>query len=78
MLNGQFISEQFTSQVKAADNNDDIIKPYFIGNLSISKKIGKYVEIYGQLNNFLNVDYEIWKGYNAPNLNGWGGIKVFW
>jgi hypothetical protein len=78
MLNGQFISEQFTSQVKAADNNDDIIKPYFIGNLSISKKIGKYVEIYGQLNNFLNVDYEIWKGYNAPNLNGWSGIKVFW
>ena len=77
MLNGHFISEQFTSQFKAT-NNDDVIEPYFIGNFSVSKKIGKHVEIYGQLNNFLDVDYEIWKGYNAPNLNGWGGIKVFW
>ena len=78
MLNGQFISEQFTSQFKAADNNDEIIEPYFIGNLSISKKIGNNVEIYVQLNNLLNVDYEIWKGYSSPQFNGWGGIKVFW
>ena len=78
MLNGQFISEQFTSQFKATDKADDVIEPYFIGNLSISKKIGKHVEIYGQLNNFLDVDFEIWKGYSTPPLNGWGGIKVFW
>lgn len=78
MLNGQFISEQFTSQFKVTDNKDDIIEPYFIGNFSVSKRIGKHVEIYGQLNNFLNADYEIWKGYSALPLNGWGGIKVFW
>lgn len=78
MLNGQFISEQFTSQFKATDNNDDVIESYFIGNFSVSKKIGKYVEIYGQLNNFLDIDYEIWKGYSSPRLSGWGGIKVFW
>ncbi|MFC1527687.1 hypothetical protein ACFL5D_02975 [Candidatus Neomarinimicrobiota bacterium] len=79
MLNGQFISEQLTSQFKApANSNNEIIEPYFIGNLSISKKIGNHIEIYGQLNNLLNVDYEIWKGYNAPQFNGWGGIKVFW
>ncbi len=78
MLNGQLISEQFTAQLKATDNNDDIIEPYFIGNFSVSKKIGKHVEIYGQLNNILDIDYEIWKGYSAPSLNGWGGIKVFW
>jgi hypothetical protein len=78
ILNGQFISEQFTSQFKATDNNDEIIEPYFIGNLSVSKKIGDHVEIYCQLNNLLNVDYEIWEGYSAPRFNGWGGIKVFW
>ncbi len=79
MLNGQFISEQLTSQFEApANNNDEIIEPYFVGNLSISKKIGNHVEIYGQLNNLLNVDYEIWKEYSAPQFNGWGGIKVFW
>ncbi len=78
MLNGHFINEQFTSQFKSTNNDDDVIEPYFIGNFSVSKKIGKHVEIYGQLNNFLDVDYEIWKGYNAPNLNGWCGIKVFW
>ena len=78
VLNGQFISEQFTSQFKATDNNSDIIEPHFISNISVSKKIGKHVEIYGQLNNFLDVDYEIWKGYNTPPLSGWGGIKVFW
>ena len=74
MLNGQFISEQFTSQF----NNNEVLEPYFIGNLSVSKKIGNHIEIYGQLNNLLNVDYEIWKGYSAPQINGWGGIKVFW
>ncbi len=78
MLNGQFISEQFTSQFKATDNNNDIIESYFVGNLSVSKKIGDHIEIYGQLNNLLNVDYEIWKGYSAPQFNGWGGVKVFW
>ena len=78
MLNGQLISEQFTEQFKATDNNDDIIESYFIGNFSVSKKIGKHVEIYGQLNNILDIDYELWKGYSAPRLNGWGGIKVFW
>jgi len=78
MLNGQFISEQFTSQFIAINNNDDIIEPYFISNLSISKKIGDHIEIYGQFNNLLNTEYEIWNGYNAPQFNGWGGIKVFW
>ncbi|MEE9572477.1 MAG: hypothetical protein V3W20_05490 [Candidatus Neomarinimicrobiota bacterium] len=78
MLNGQYISDQFTSQFKATDNNDDIIEPYFISNFSVSKKIGTHIEIFGQLNNFLDVDDEIWKGYSAPGLGGWGGIKVFW
>ncbi len=74
MLNGQFISEQFTSQF----DNNEVLEPYFIGNLSVSKKIGDHFEIYGQLNNLLNVDYDIWEGYSAPQFNGWGGIKVFW
>jgi len=78
LLNGQFTSEQFTSQLKSADGNDDIIEPYFTTSFYISKKIGEYIEVYGQLNNLLDVDYEIWKGYGAPRINGWGGIKVFW
>ncbi|MBU0528768.1 hypothetical protein KKF86_03310 [bacterium] len=78
MLNGQFISEQFTSQFKTLDNNDNVIEPYFVGNFSISKKIGKHIEIYGQMNNILDTAYETWKGYSAHRRNGWGGIKVFW
>ena len=78
LLDGQFISEQYTSQFRVEDGNDDIIEPYFLANFSISKKFGKYIEIYGQLNNLLDVDYDVWKGYSAPHLNGWGGIKVFW
>lgn len=78
MINGQFIDEQLISQFKSSDNNDEIIEAYFIGNLSVSKKFGNHVEIYAQLNNLLNVEYEIWKGYSAPQFNGWGGIKVFW
>ena len=74
MLNGQYIGERFTSQFR----NDEVLKPYFIGTLSVSKKIGENVEFYGQLNNLLNTEYEIWKGYSAPQFNGWGGIKVFW
>ena len=74
MLNGQYIGEQFTSQF----STNEVLEPYFIGSLSVSKKIGENVEIYGQLNNLLNTDYEIWKGYSAPQFNGWGGIKVFW
>ena len=74
MLNGQYIDERFTSQFK----DNDVLDSYFIGSLSVSKKIGENVEIYGQLNNLLNTDYEIWKGYIEPQFNGWGGIKVFW
>ncbi|MEE8341157.1 MAG: hypothetical protein V3R52_03575 [Candidatus Neomarinimicrobiota bacterium] len=78
MLNGQFVSDQFTAQFEAPENNDNIIEQYFISNFSVSKKIGTHFEIYGQLNNFLDTDYEIWKGYSLPGMNGWGGIKVFW
>ena len=74
MLNGQYIGERFTSQVK----DNDVLESYFIGSLFVSKKIGENFEIYGQLNNLFNTDYEIWKGYSAPQFNGWGGIKVLW
>ena len=78
MLNGQFIGEQFTSQFKALDGDDDILKPYFIGNLLITKKVGKNVEIYGQINNILDTEYDTWKGYSAQRINGWAGVKIIW
>ena len=78
MMNGQFVSEQFTLPYNINTTDEDLIKAHFIANISISKKIGKHVELYGQVNNILNSEYEIWKGYSAPDINGWGGIKVFW
>ncbi len=78
MLNGQFISEQFTSQFKALDGDDDVLKPYFVGNLLVTKKVGKYVEIYGQINNILDTAYDTWKGYSAHRINGWAGVKIIW
>lgn len=78
MLNGQLVSEQFTLPWDADTGDEDKLDAYFLTNLSISKKIGKRVEIYGQVNNILNSEYEIYKGYVAPEINGWGGIKIFW
>ena len=80
LLNGQFISDQFTLPYYSDISDDPIIDigAHFIANLSLNKKIGNHVELYTQVNNLLDVDYEIWKGYSAPRLNGWCGIKVFW
>ncbi len=79
LLNGQYVGEQFTSQFKTLDDNDDdVIEPYFVGNLLVTKKIGKQVEIYGQINNILDTAYDTWKGFSAQRRNGWVGIKIFW
>ncbi len=78
LLSGQLVSEQYTLPFEADTDDEDKLDAYFLTNLSISKKIGKHVEIYGQINNILNSEYEIYKGYAAPEINGWGGIRIFW
>lgn len=78
MLNGQLISDQYTLPYNSDTGEDDLIESHFITNLSLSKKIGTHFEIYAQVNNILNSEYENWKGYIAPEINGWGGIKIFW
>jgi outer membrane receptor protein involved in Fe transport len=78
MLNGQFLSDQFTLSYENENTDDNKIASHFIANLSISKKISDHFELYAQVNNLLNTDYEIWKDYFAPKINGWGGIKIFW
>jgi outer membrane receptor protein involved in Fe transport len=78
MLSGQFISDQFTLPFEAGTGDDDHINAHFVSNLSLSKKIGEHVELYTQVNNLLNSEYEYWKGFVAPGIYGWGGIKIFW
>ena len=78
MLNGQFFSNQFTTPFEIDNTDDNKIAAHFIANISISKKIGDHFELYAQVNNILNTEYEIWKDYIAPEINGWGGIKIFW
>lgn len=78
MLSGQLVSDQFTLPFEADTGEEDYINAHFITNLSISKKIGEHVELYAQVNNLLNSEYEYWKGYLAPGIYGWGGIKIFW
>ncbi|MBN2367026.1 MAG: TonB-dependent receptor, partial [Calditrichaeota bacterium] len=65
----------------AGNRFDDIqnsieLPAYFLLNAKLDLKFGEYVIIFLTGENLLDKKYDIWKGFSAPGLTGYAGIRL--
>ncbi|MCP4726446.1 MAG: TonB-dependent receptor, partial [bacterium] len=77
VLDGQYISKRYVSAFDIA-GGDTELDPYILSNLTIGKQFNEKFAAYGYISNIFNEEYEVWRGYLAPDLTGGGGIRIFW
>ncbi len=59
-----------------------VLDPYTLMNLAVRYQAAKKVELYGRIENLLDIDYETAydgfnaSGYNTPGISAYAGIKV--
>lgn len=67
-IDGNFTAEQFTNE-----EEDDILKAYFLLNLNVAYKIkinySNHLRVSGALNNLLDTDYQSSFGYAMPGIS---------
>jgi outer membrane cobalamin receptor len=52
------------------------VKPYFLLNFNVTKKIRENYTVFLSLDNLLNKEYQIVEYYPTPGLSVNGGVKV--
>jgi vitamin B12 transporter len=58
------------------DSGDAKLKSYILANASLNYQINDNVELSLRLENILNRDYQLIKGYQTPKFSGYVGAKV--
>jgi len=66
----------FASKAYDDPNNTKELSPYSLVNLSGSYRVARNISLFGRIENLLDEDYETAKGYNAPGLSAYAGIRL--
>ncbi len=77
VLDGQYIGKRYISAFDMT-GGDMELDAYFLSNLTVSKQFNERFAAYCYASNIFNEEYEVWRGYLAPDLNAGGGIRIFW
>jgi len=67
---------QWTGQRFHDSENTIKVKPYFLLNFNVTKKIKENYTVFFSLDNLLNKEYQVVKDYPTPGLSVNGGVKV--
>ncbi len=72
-VSARWIDERFTSI-----SPEKALGSYFLLGIEASKTIGSYIAVFVRGENLLDEEYQVWEGYDMPDLAIYGGVRGNW
>ncbi|MBN2089046.1 TonB-dependent receptor [candidate division KSB1 bacterium] len=69
----QYIGPRFTTVAKT-----DELEDYILVNFEAGREYNRYIQLYFNVYNILNQNYQIWNGYRELGIHLLGGIRGYW
>ncbi len=72
-LTFQYVGQRFTTLNRTMELDD-----YILVNFEAEKEYSKVIQLYFNVYNILNQDYQVWNGYRELGIHLVGGIRGYW